>query len=130
MDFSQLANEAITKLAPFLPALISGTAEGLAQRVPDGIARLWETIKNGFKGRPAAEAAIEDLSKKPTDQDNVAAFRKEVRKLLEENSEAFRLISEIISGLPKTFEDSPIQIIRDNVVSGNMNVEQKTEIRK
>jgi hypothetical protein len=44
---------------------------------------LWRAITSRFKGKAAAEEAVKDLVAQPADGDNQAAFRKELRKVLE-----------------------------------------------
>jgi hypothetical protein len=44
---------------------------------------MWKALTEKFKGHPAAEEAVQDLVAQPEDEDNLAAFRKELRKALE-----------------------------------------------
>jgi hypothetical protein len=53
------------------------------KKLPDLAGKVWHAITAKFKGKPAAEEAVKDWVAKPSDEDNRAAFRKELRKVLE-----------------------------------------------
>lgn len=58
---------------------------------------IYQAIKSKFKGKPAAEEALVDLESDPSDGDNRAAFRKELRKALEADGEFFENLQKLVS---------------------------------
>jgi hypothetical protein len=82
MDPIALATAATALLAPYIAKFAEKGAEKLGESLPDGIGKLWTSIGEKFKGKPAAEEAAKDLAAKPDDADNQAAFRKELKKTL------------------------------------------------
>ena len=80
MDPVTLATTAVTFLSPYLVKAGEKAFETVGEKSVDS---LWQTIKAKFTGKPAAEEAVKDLVALPADGDNQAAFRKELRKVLE-----------------------------------------------
>lgn len=126
MDIAQMAANTAALLLPYLPTLMSAiaktTGETVIKAIPAGVTHLWKRLK----GKPSVEEAAKDLIKQPDDPDNLASFRKEIRKLLEENPElaaevAKTLASPEFAGMQNTVQianstltNSPITNIRGN----------------
>jgi len=83
MDPLTLATTAVTVLSPYLTKAGEKAVEEVGKKLPDQIGHMWRAITAKFAGKPAAEEAAKDLVATPDDRDNQAAFRKELRKVLE-----------------------------------------------
>jgi hypothetical protein len=83
MDPITLATTASAFLSPYLVKAGEKAAEKIGEKLPDIAAKVWNAVTAKFKGKPAAEEAVKDLVANPDDEDNRAAFRKELRKVLE-----------------------------------------------
>jgi hypothetical protein len=77
-----LATAAASFLSPYLVKAGEKTAERIGEQLPEVAGKMWKAITGKFKGHPAAEEAVQDLVAQPEDEDNLAAFRKELRKAL------------------------------------------------
>jgi hypothetical protein len=85
MDPTALAAAATALLAPYVAKAGEKLAEKVGEKLPEQMGKLWTAIAAKFKGKPAAEEAAKDLAANPKDEDNQAAFRKELKKLLAED---------------------------------------------
>jgi hypothetical protein len=83
MDLSTLATAATAFLSPYLVKAGEKAAETVGEKLPEVAGKVWNAIMATFKGKPAAEEASKDLVANPEDEDNRAAFHKELRKVLE-----------------------------------------------
>jgi hypothetical protein len=83
MDPQTIATTAVTVLSPYLAKAGEKAVEEVGKKLPDQIGHVWRAIMAKFTGKPAAEEAVKDLVATPDDTDNQAAFRKELRKVLE-----------------------------------------------
>lgn len=86
MDPQTIATTAVTVLAPYLAKAGEKAVEEVGKKLPDTIGKLWRSMQTRWRGKPAAEEAAKDLLAAPEDSDNQAAFRKELRKLLDTDS--------------------------------------------
>jgi hypothetical protein len=94
MDVVQLAQLVVTTLAPALPSLLMKIPEGavgkIGENVTDAVSKsvskLWQTLRPRLEARPAALEAAQDVASAPDDADAQAAFRRQVKKLLEADS--------------------------------------------
>ncbi|MGE3536029.1 MAG: hypothetical protein AB7N91_01185 [Candidatus Tectimicrobiota bacterium] len=86
MDPQAIATTAVTVLAPYLAKAGEKAVEEVGKKLPESVGKLWRSITARVAGKPAAAEAIKDLAATPGDGDNQAAFRKELRKLLETDS--------------------------------------------
>lgn len=80
----------VTLLAPFLPSLIKGSekvSEGLLREVgKDTWQRaksIWEKLSPKIESKEAAKEAVEDFAKEGNDKDAEAAFRRQLKKILD-----------------------------------------------
>jgi hypothetical protein len=82
MDPTALAAAAVAFLAPYLIKAGESLAEKMGETLPENAAKLWKAIADKFKEEAAAEVAARDVAADPADEDNLAAFRKELKKAL------------------------------------------------
>jgi len=87
MEPMTLAASAAALLTPYWVKAAGKAAEKIGEKtveaLPAAAGKLWQAITTAFGGKPAAEAAAKDLSAKPQHEDNVASFRKQLKKALE-----------------------------------------------
>ena len=81
-----LAASAFTVLQPHLSELAQSAAEALGKKVPDAIGALWGKLRARFADKPAADEALKDLLANPDDSDLQAAFRVQLKKLLQDDA--------------------------------------------
>jgi hypothetical protein len=108
MDPLTLADTAVTFLAPYLVKAGEKAAEEVGKKLPDLPGKIWHAIIASFKGKPAAEEAIKDFVAQPEDEDNRAAFRKELRKALEAEPAFARELLALIENAQRQGSDSII----------------------
>ena len=58
--------------------------------------QLWHTLRPQVEAKSSAQEAANDVVANPTDEDSVAAFRKELRKLLSEDPALSRALQQIV----------------------------------
>lgn len=94
MDIPQLANDLTITLTPVLPVLMefgkemsADAAKRVNQAVIDGAKSIWGRLWPHVKNSPAAEGAAREAATAPDDPDAQAAFRLQLRKILEANPE-------------------------------------------
>ncbi|GAB4485102.1 MAG: hypothetical protein Fur0016_09680 [Anaerolineales bacterium] len=97
MDPVSLAPAVLTALAPYLTKAGGKLADALAENAPEYAGKLWTAIVEKFNGKPAAEEAARDLLENPADADNQAAFRKEIRKVAEEDPAWLALLTNLLA---------------------------------
>ena len=86
-DLQALAQQVGTTLQPYMPLFSLEAAKAAGKNVPAAIGKVWDLVKERFAKKPAAEEALRDLLKDPSDPDLQAAVRVQLRKLLEEDAE-------------------------------------------
>ena len=74
-------------LQPYVLVLLGEAAKAAGKRVPDAIGKAWEALTARLKRKPAGQEALEDLRRAPDDPDTQAAFRVQVKKLLNEDAD-------------------------------------------
>ena len=114
MDPTALAAAATVLLAPYVAKAGEKLAEKVCEKLPEQISSLWNAIAAKFKGKPAAEEAAKDLAKAPADDDNQAAFRKELKKLLAEDSDFVRQFLSLLQAAQATHAQIGDQFFGDN----------------
>ncbi|HYD68272.1 hypothetical protein [Azospirillum sp.] len=90
MSDIELAKEIVAVVAPALP-LLQGVGDGILQQTGAKITdatlslakALWAKLGPRVADNPAAQAAAQEVTSNPDDEDTRAAFRLQVRKLLE-----------------------------------------------
>ncbi len=114
MDSTALAAAATALLAPYIAKAGEKLAEKVGEKLPDQIGKLWTAIAGKFKGKPAAEEAAKDLAAKPDDEDNQAAFRKELKKLLADDDDFVNELAKLFNTAKAAYEKSGDTFIGDN----------------
>jgi len=84
MDIPTLTTSAWQVIQPLLPLLAAKGAEELGKQAGGA---LWGAVKEKFDDKPAAKETLEDLLKSPEDSDQQAAFRVQLKKLLQDDAE-------------------------------------------
>jgi hypothetical protein len=92
MDIGALASSVTTALVPLLPYLLKAgekaaeeTGKAVAGQSWEWAKSLWTKLKPKVETRPAALEAAQDASQAPEDPDAQAAFRQQLKKLLNED---------------------------------------------
>ena len=108
MDIPSLVNSITPFLLPLVPYLLKAgekATEEVGKKLGEGVwdkARtLWDKLHPKLKDKPGAIEAIRDVAQSPNDEDAVAAFRQQLKKLLTEDVSLAKEISELVGkGLP------------------------------
>jgi hypothetical protein len=79
IDVAALAAAAVAALTPLLGKAVEKGVEKAGENLSDG---LFDRLKQRLN-RPAAQEALEDLTRQPTDPDAQGALRVQLRKALE-----------------------------------------------
>jgi hypothetical protein len=102
MDVTLLANELVAALAPFLPFLLrlgEGTAEAAGRNLGaeawDHAKALWDRLAGRLEEQPGALDAAREAAETPED-DALAAFRWQVRKLLTNDETLARELRDLL----------------------------------
>ena len=92
MDINALASSLTTVLVPLLPYLLKAgekaaeeTGKTLAGESWEWAKSLWFKLKPKVDAKPGALEAAEDAAQVPDDEDAQASFRRQLKKLLEED---------------------------------------------
>jgi hypothetical protein len=99
MDPTTIATTAVTVLTPYVVKAGEKTAEKLGEMLPAGVGKVWKAIAGRFKGKAAAEEAAADLVAQPEDEDNQAAFRKQLKKVLEADRGFMAELSQLLASV-------------------------------
>jgi Glu-tRNA(Gln) amidotransferase subunit E-like FAD-binding protein len=121
MDPVTLATTVLAVLTPYLAKAGEKLANNVIDSLPEHAGKLWSALANKFKGKPAAEEAMTDLAKKPEDEDNKAAVRKQIKKAAEEEPEFLLALAALLENARK--EAVMIQgsaVARDNGIAVNV----------
>ena len=86
LDLALLTSSLWTTLQPYVPILATKAAEEIGKKVPEAVGKVWGALKKKFDSKAAAQEALADLLKSPDDRDLQAAFRVQLKKLLEEDA--------------------------------------------
>jgi len=113
MDPITLATAATSLLAPFIKKAGTATLEKIAEKFPESVGKIWDTITN--RSGIVTEAA-NDLAKNPDDADNEVFFKKQLQKALEKDQDFAGLLTDL---LEKAKNDPSINIGGDGVVAMN-----------
>ncbi len=114
MDPTALATAATALLAPYVAKAGEKLAEKVGEKLPEQMGKLWTAIAARFKGKPAAEEAAKDLAAKPDDEDNQAAFRKELKKLLADDADFVNELAKLLQAAQAAHAASGDIFIGDN----------------
>ena len=114
MDPAILAASATSFLAPYLLKAGQTLADQAVEHLPEGVGKVWSYVVEKFQGKPAAEEAANDLATHADDEDTQAAFRKQLRKLLEDPA----VVAEFSNVLEKGKESMGINVQSGAVATG------------
>jgi hypothetical protein len=86
----------VKMLAPALPVLmelgqkaIEKGTEKLGEKGAEGlVGQIWQRLKPKVEAKPAAIEAAADVAKTPEDEDAIASFRQQLKKILEDPENA------------------------------------------
>ena len=98
---SVIAAAAITILIPYFQEVGKGFAKKAGESAWEKCEDLYQALIKKFKGKPSAEEALSDLKNNPTDEDNQASLRKELRKFLEVDKVFAEELSRLIDDAQK-----------------------------
>ena len=101
MDPVTLATTVLAVLTPYLAKAGEKLANNVIDNLPEHAGKLWAALANKFKGKPAAEEAMTDLAKKPDDEDNQAAVRKQIKKAAEEEPDFLLEMAKLLENARK-----------------------------
>jgi hypothetical protein len=96
MDPVTIASAAVAALSPYLAKAGEKIADAAGEAAWKTVGNLYDSLKHKVAGKPAAQGALEDLVKDPTDADTQAALRKELKKLLAEDGDMLRELSAML----------------------------------
>ena len=100
-------------LQPYLPMIATKAAGEIGKELPAAVGKVWGALKSKFDNKQAAKEALTDLLKSPDDSDLQAAFRVQVKKILEEDS----VFAEELNGLVKEAGTHVDVKVRDGAVA-------------
>jgi len=98
-DLSSLVTQIYTALQPYLLIVATKAAEKIGESIPEGIEKLWHSIKTKFSKKEATREALDDLIKNPDDPDMQAAFRVQLRKVIEEDQSFRSNVTDLVVNL-------------------------------
>lgn len=130
MDIVSLTQALVTLLAPLLPYLLKAgekSAEEIGKNIGDSAwnlaKKIWSRLFPKINPRPAAKEAVDDLVKNPNDPDSIAAFRIQIKKILESDLLLANELHSQIHSINNAARDVNINIggihVGGNVYGGN-----------
>ncbi|MCT7970743.1 hypothetical protein [Laspinema olomoucense] len=112
----QLISTVINILRPHLPTLIAamgtvgnGTLTAVGEAVPQKVQQLWGKMIGALTRKPAAQEAATDLATAPDDPDLQAAFRVQLKKVLEADPVLAEEIASWLAEQPEEIAQTSIQ---------------------
>ena len=118
-----LVVSATNLLQPYLPIIATKIAEKIGEEIPSNVNKLWEAIRKHFSRKPSAQETLIDLLKNPNDSDFQAAFRVQLRKLIEEDNEFAENVKKLIGNHEENAGYISSQSGRENIsIQGNGNI--------
>jgi len=79
------ASGALAVLHPYFVKAAGKAAEEVGKQLPAAAGKLWVAIRKKLDVKTTSHEAVDDITKHPDDPDIQAAFRVQIRKLLEED---------------------------------------------
>lgn len=89
ISISLLVSGTWAVLEPFVKKAGKKLLEKAEEAVPEAIGKLWDTVKEKMESKPETASLPAEVVNTPEDEDAQAAFRYQLKKLLE-NDEAFQ----------------------------------------
>ncbi|MDL1911486.1 hypothetical protein FBQ81_12485 [Chloroflexi bacterium CFX6] len=110
IDIAGLAAQVAAFLAPYLPYLVKGgkiaakkafekAGEKFAEKGWEGAEKLWKKLKPKMEAKPAAQDAVEEFIKDPADEDALPSLRKQIKRILAEDTRFAEEVSITIGGI-------------------------------
>jgi predicted NACHT family NTPase len=87
MDPVTLAASVLTILSPYLAKAGEKVVDKMIDALPENAGKLWTALTEKFKGKLAAEEAVQDLANNPANEDTRTVFRIQLKKALTEDPE-------------------------------------------
>jgi len=111
MEIITVSTAVASALIHALPHLSASAGEGAAKAVGGKLGeqafelakRLWQHLRPTIEASPAALEAVKDAAADTEDPDNLAALRKELKKILTQNPELAETLAKLLN------EDKPNQ---------------------
>lgn len=128
MDIFTLTQALVALLSPLLPFLIKAgekSVEEIGKKIGESAwnlaKRVWSRLAPKINTNPAAKEAVSDLINNPKDDDYLATFRVQVRKILESNPDLAKELYSQINNINHAVRDINIGNINinGNVSGGN-----------
>lgn len=120
MNIALLA-EFLAPFLPFLTKMAETSAETIAGKFGEGAwnkaKAVWAKLHPAVEAKPSMKEAVTDLATKPDDEDLQAVFRVQLKKLLEQDQQLAKAITQIFQD--DTFNIPSTQIAQ--TVTGNQN---------
>jgi hypothetical protein len=112
---------ALQPAAPYLAAFGSSAAKKAGEALPDAVKALWERLAPHVEAAPAAKESVSDLAAAPDDADTQAAFRVQLRKLLEADPALARDLSVLLAQAKPTGNTVTASGHRSVAIGGSAN---------
>jgi hypothetical protein len=96
MDPLAIATAVTSLVAPYLARAGGAMLEGVGEKLPEQIGKLWEVISNRFMGNPAASGAAHDLAQNAEDTDNREVFILQLKKVLRDDEKFAGLLQTML----------------------------------
>lgn len=130
MDIVTLTQALVALLVPLLPFLIKAgekSVEEIGKKVGESTwnlaKKIWSRLAPKINASPSAKEAVNDMVKNPQDSDYLAAFRIQVRKILESDPVLAKELYSQMNNINNAARDVNINIgnvnINGNVSGGN-----------
>jgi hypothetical protein len=130
MDIVILTKALVALLAPLLPFLIKAgekSVEEIGKKVGESAwnlaKKIWSRLAPKINANPAAKESVNDLIKSPKDDDYIAAFRVQIKKLLESDPSLAKELYSQLNNINNAARDININIgninVNGNVYGGN-----------
>jgi hypothetical protein len=104
IEIIALASTVVTWLAPTLPYIISGSEEAVksfGEKLGEGAfekaKELYHLLRPSIENKPAAQEALIDASKAPTDKVALSALEMQLRKILTEDPELASRLQSLVT---------------------------------
>ncbi|GIL14956.1 MAG: hypothetical protein BroJett039_01290 [Chloroflexota bacterium] len=108
-DPSALAQQLVTLLAPYLPLLTAGAekvGEGAAKKLGekfsetgwDSAQKIWNKLRPKVQAKEAAQEAVEDVVKTPNDADTQTVLKKQIEKILAQDTTLSNELQTLVMG--------------------------------
>ena len=141
MDIVALASSITTVLVPLLPYLLKAgekaaeeTGKAVAGQGWEWAKSLWTKLKPKVEAKPGALEAAQDVAQAPEDQDALAAFRQQLKKLLNKDQSLAEEVSRLLdqgraAGINVTASGAGSVAIGGNVQGSTINTSVQGKVK-